>query len=61
VEKHPAMFPAPIALEDYLRAVAYVSSRAFLVDGHHGDSMVPVADMYALHCATNHACKSCVP
>ena len=43
--KHAGELPAP-TLEEFLRAVSLVSSRAFLVDEHHGDSMVPVADMY---------------
>jgi len=35
---------AVVDLRGYHRAYSLVASRAFLVDGYHGLSMVPIAD-----------------
>ncbi|KAK4055071.1 hypothetical protein OIV83_000351 [Microbotryomycetes sp. JL201] len=37
---------ATFALQDFLRAYSFVSSRAFVVDSWHGLSLVPLADIF---------------
>ena len=35
----------PVSFESFLNVVSLITSRAFFVDGYHGDCMVPLADM----------------
>lgn len=48
IQKYPKMFNAMAAttLDSFMEAASLVSSRAFAVDDHHGDGMVPLADVF---------------
>lgn len=52
--RHPSFFVAELAssmvdrvgLQEYLQASSLASSRAFYVDEHHGECLVPLADLF---------------
>ncbi|KAJ1972911.1 hypothetical protein H4R35_004416 [Dimargaris xerosporica] len=48
IDRHPAVFTPSeaFALDRFLAAMSLISSRAFEVDGYHGNAMVPLADIF---------------
>ncbi|KND02469.1 protein-lysine N-methyltransferase [Spizellomyces punctatus DAOM BR117] len=48
INDHPEAFPdkSLLTFEHFLNATSLVTSRAFQVDEYHGDSMVPLADIF---------------
>jgi len=64
---HPDKFkPSAFEFEKLLQAMSLVSSRAFNVDSYHGDSMVPLADLFnhktaaeTVHFESDDVCAVC--
>ncbi|KAJ1978577.1 hypothetical protein H4R34_003155 [Dimargaris verticillata] len=48
LDRYPAVFTpgAAFELDRFLAAMSLISSRAFEVDGYHGNAMVPLADIF---------------
>ncbi|KAJ9068606.1 hypothetical protein DSO57_1026946 [Entomophthora muscae] len=67
VKKYPEVFQKKFfSLNNFFRACSLVSSRAFHLDDYHGDSMIPLADMFNhrsglehVHFESSDACFEC--